>query len=286
MLTRVRVVVALKSRYPLPVLLAIAGLARSTFYYHQARLAAPCKHAELRQHIRQVFQAAKGRYGHRRVRLALERLGIKVSKKLVAKLMAQEGLVCITRPRRRYNSYQGALAKIAPNVLNRQFQAERPNQKWVSDITEFRVAGVKVYLSPIIDVYDGKVIAATHGLRPTTKLSAACLAQAITRENPEPGLIVHTDQGLHYQHISWRAQLKAAAAIQSMSRKGNCYDNCLAENFFSHLKAEFYHPQRFTSVQDFLTRLQDYLNWYNHHRIQERLKGLTPEEFRSQALAA
>lgn len=91
---------------------------------------------------------------------------------------------------------------------------------------------------------------------------------------------------MHYQHISWRTQLEAAKAIQSMSRKGNCYDNSLAENFFSHLKAEFYHPQRFTSVQDFLTRLQDYLTWYNHHRIQERLKGLTPEEFRNQALAA
>ena len=134
------------------VLLAIAGLARSTFYYHQARLGVPCKHAQLRQHIRQVFHAAKARYGHRRVRLALARLGIKVSKKLVAKLMAQEGLVCITRPRRRYSSYRGGVSKIAPNVLNRQFHAERPNQKWVSDVTEFRIAGVKVYLSPMIDV--------------------------------------------------------------------------------------------------------------------------------------
>ena len=265
------------------VLLAIAGLARSTFYYHQARLGVPCKHAQLRQYIRQVFHAAKARYGHRRVRLALARLGIKVSKKLVAKLMAQEGLVCITRPRRRYSSYRGGVSKIAPNVLNRQFHAERPKQKWVSDVTEFRIAGVKVYLSPMIDVYDGKVIAATHALHPTTKLTAACLSKAIASERPEPGLIGHTDQGMHYQHISWRTQLEAAKAIQSMSRKGNCYDNSLAENFFSHLKAEFYHPQRFTSVQDFLTRLQDYLTWYNHHRIQERLKGLTPEEFRNQA---
>ncbi|QRV02348.1 IS3 family transposase [Arcanobacterium phocisimile] len=148
------------------------------------------------------------------------------------------------------------------------------------------MCGKKVYFSPIIDLFDGTIIAATHAFHPTTTFTAASLAQAIAKENPQPGLIVHTDQGFHYQHVSWRNQLDHIGAVQSMSRKGNCYANSLAENFFSHLKAEFYHPSSFTSVQDFLDQLDQYITWYNNNRIQERLKGLTPIEYRNQALAA
>ena len=195
--------------------------------------------------------------------------------KLVAKLMKREGLTCITRPKRRYNSYRGTVSNIAGNVLKRDFVAHEPNRKWVSDITEFRLAGRKVYLSQIIDLYDHQVIAHQVGLAPTTSLSAASLKDAIAKQHPERGLIVHTDQGFHYQHSSWKNQLAKIGAIQSMSRKGNCYDNCLAENFFSHLKTEFYYPSIFDTIEDFLSKLDQYITRYNNERIQERLKGLT-----------
>lgn len=266
--------------------MSIAGLARSTFYYHQARLGRVDKHEDLAQAIRGVFEHAKGRYGHRRIRLVLMKDGWRVSNKLVAKLMKREGLTCITRPKRRYNSYRGTVSNIADNVLKRDFVAHEPNRKWVSDITEFRLAGRKVYLSPIIDLYDHQVIAHRVGLAPTTSLSAASLKDAIAKQHPQHGLIVHTDQGFHYQHSSWKNQLAKIGAIQSMSRKGNCYDNSLAENFFSHLKTEFYYPSIFDTIEDFLSKLDQYITWYNNERIQERLKGLTPAQYRNQTLAA
>lgn len=264
----------------------IAGLARSTFYYHQARLDKPDKHEDLADAIRGIFEASHRRYGHRRIRLMLMKDGWVVSKKLVAKLMARDKLTCITRPRRRYNSYRSTISTIADNVLKRDFHASAPNRKWVSDVTEFRVCGKKVYLSPIIDLFDGTIIAYEHALSPTTAFTTASLAKAINSQQPRPGLIVHTDQGMHYQHRSWREQLQTVSAIQSMSRKGNCYDNSLAENFFSHLKSEFYHPTTFTTINEFITGLDTYITWYNNERIQERLKGLTPKQFRNQALAA
>lgn len=218
--------------------------------------------------------------------MALINDGWRVSKKLVAKIMRREKLVCITRPKRRYNSYRGTISHIADNVLKRDFTAKRPNTKWASDVTEFRVCGKKIYLSAIIDLFDRTVITYEHAFHPTTAFTARTLARTINSQQPEPGLIVHTDQGIHYQHASWSSQLANIKAIQSMSRKGNCYDNSLAENFFGHLKAEFYHPNTFTTVEEFLNGLAQYITWYNNERIQERLKGLTPEQYRNQALTA
>ena len=208
-----------------------------------------------------------------------------MSKKLVAKLMKLEGLKSFRRPKR-YNCYQGTLSRICGNILKRDFAASKPNRKWVSDITEFRVAGQKVYLSPVIDLYDHAVIAYTAGLSPSTALSASSLKNAIDKEKPEPGLIVHTDQGFHYQHSSWRHQLEKLGAIQSMSRKGNCYDNSIAENFFSHLKVEFYHQETFKTIDQFIRQLDEYITWYNTARIQEKLEGMSPAQYRTHALTA
>lgn len=261
-------------------------MARSTFYYHQARLGQVDKHGDLRTKIKAVFDESRGRYGHRRIRLALQREGLMVSRKLVAKLMKREGLTCLIRKKKRYNSYRGTLSTIAPNVLARDFTASGPNQKWVSDVTEFRLGQSKIYLSPIIDLFDHSIVSYTVGTSPNLTLTNTSLRQALNSTKPRRGLVVHTDQGFQYQHYTWRQQLNRFHAIQSMSRKANCYDNAIAENFFSHLKSEMFYPNTFTSPEHLITEIKTYIHWYNNKRIQERLEGMTPNEYRNHALAA
>lgn len=267
------------------MLLDAAGLARSTFFYHQAKRDQPDPQAELKAAIQDAFQAAHGRYGHRRIHAVLTKQGWQVAKKTVLKLMRVLGLFCKVR-RRRYSSFHGEIGTIADNVLDRDFTASAPNQKWVTDVTEFRIADRKVYLSPVIDLFDRFVIAHCWSLSPNLQLTNASLARAIATLQPGQRPLVHSDQGFQYQHRSWQALLKAADASQSMSRKANCYDNAIAENFFGHLKAEWFHHNRFDTVEAFTTALDDYIHWYNNERISTKLKGLSPVQYRAQALAA
>ena len=182
--------------------MAAAGLARSTYYYHQARFDRPDKHRRLKEQIAAVFDASRARYGYRRIRLALTTAGWAVSNKLVRKIMRQLGLKSKVRPRRKYNSHQGTPATIADNILDRQFTADAPNRKWVSDVTEFRVAGAKVYLSPVMDLFDRSIVSYTVGRSPSMELTSQSLAQALDLHGPDVGLMVHTDQGIQYLHSS------------------------------------------------------------------------------------
>lgn len=177
--------------------------------------------------------------------------------------MHQLGLQSKVRRRRNYSSYRGTLSHIADNILDRQFTTEAPDTKWVSDVTEFRVAGRKVYLSPVYDLCDHSVLSYTTATSPTTEFTARSLSQALSIHQPAQGLLIHTDQGLHYQHSSWRTQILAHQAVQSMSGKGNCFDNAVMENFFGHLKAEMYHGEHFTTVNEFLQALEEYITYYN-----------------------
>lgn len=283
---KAQAVAALKAQFPLQVLLDIADLARSTFFYHHAKRDQPDPLADLRAAIGDAFVAAHSRYGHRRIHTVLSRQGWQVAKKTVLKLMRELGLICRVRRRRRYNSFKGEVGTIADNVLNRDFAATAPNQKWVTDVTEFRVADRKVYLSPVIDLFDRSVVAHCWSLSPNLALTNTSLTLAIATLQPGQRPLVHSDQGFQYQHRSWRALLKDAKAFQSMSRKANCYDNAVAENFFGHLKAELFHHNRFDTVEAFTTELDDYIHWYNNHRISTKLKGLSPVQYRAQALAA
>ena len=268
------------------MLLEAAGLARSSFFYHQARLERPDPRAELRSAITSVFEAAQGRYGHRRVHLELGKAGWLVAKKTVLALMRQLDLSCQVRRRRRYNAYRGQVGRVAPNLLDRDFIAHAPNQKWVTDVTEFAVAGQKIYLSPVMDLFDRQIIAYSWAVAPTLSLTNSALTKALATAEPGPGLLVHSDQGFQYQHASWRGALAAAGATQSMSRKGNCLDNAMIENFFGHLKEEMFHHATFLSVEAFTTALEDYIHWYNTERTSTTLKGLSPVQYRAQALAA
>ena len=264
----------------------MAGVARSTFFYHQAKHDRPDPLADLKAAIREIFQAAHGRYGHRRIHAVLAQQGFRVAKKTVLKLMRGLGLKCIVRRRRGYNSFKGEVGIVADNRLNRDFTATAPNQKWVTDVTEFRVGDRKVYLSPVIDLFDRSVVAHHWSLSPNLQLTNTALQRAIATLPPGHYPLVHSDQGFQYQHRSWRSLLSNAGATQSMSRKANCYDNAIAENFFGHLKAEMFNRHRFDTVEAFTTALEDYIHWYNNDRISTKLKGLSPVQYRAQALAA
>lgn len=283
---KVQAVVALKADYPVPVLLQVAGLARSTFFYHQARLQSADPREALKTAITEIFTTNNGRYGHRRVHTELTKQGWVVAKKTVLKLMRSLQLRCKVRRRKRYNSYQGEQGVIAPNLLNRKFDADAPNQKWVTDVTEFRVGDRKLYLSPVMDLFDRQIISYSVGSSPNLELANTALRTAIDALEPGQQPLVHSDQGFQYQHAAWRLLLKDAGATQSMSRKGNCYDNAVMENFFGHLKEELFHHVRFLSTEALATALHEYIRWYNNDRISTKLKGLSPVEFRTQALAA
>jgi putative transposase len=283
---KVQAVVALKADYPLPVLLRAAGLARSTFFYHQARLQCADPKEALKTAITEIFTTNHGRYGHRRIHTELTKQGWAVAKKSVLKLMRSLQLRCKVRRRKRYISYQGEQGVIAPNLLNRKFDADAPNQKWVTDVTEFRVGDRKLYLSPVMDLFDRQIIAYSVGSSPNLELANSSLRDAIAFLEPGQQPLVHSDQGFQYQHASWRLLLNDAGATQSMSRKGNCYDNAVMENFFGHLKEELFHHVRFLSTEALATALHEYIHWYNNERISIKLKGLSPVQYRAQTLAA
>ena len=264
----------------------MAGLARSTFFYHQSRLSGPDPRASLKADITEIFKKNRGRYGHRRIHIELLKQGWTVAKKTVLKLMRSLRLVCKVRSRKRYNSYQGEQGIVAPNLLKRQFDADAPNQKWVTDVTEFSVGDRKLYLSPIMDLFDRQIISYAIGTSPNLELTNSSLRGALaTLENGQKPL-VHSDQGFQYQHNSWRTLLANAGAVQSMSRKANCYDNAVMENFFGHLKEELFHRVRFLNTDALASALHAYISWYNTERISTKLKGLSPVQYRAQMLAA
>lgn len=284
---KVRAVVSLKAEHRLEYLLQVAGLARSTFFYHQARLDDPDPHAALKAAITEIFHTNRKRYGHRRIRAELSKAGWVVSKKTVWKLMRQLGLECPSRRKRKYQSYQGQTGQIADNVLDRDFAAAVPNRKWVTDVTEFRVGDAKTYLSPVLDLCGRKIVAYSIRRSPNLELTNSSLAAALATLQPGmPGPLVHSDQGFQYQHASWRKLLKDARATQSMSRKGNCYDNAVIENFFGHLKEEVFHHVHYMTLDALETALHEYIDWYNNRRISETLEGLSPVQYQAQALAA
>lgn len=256
------------------------GLAESTYYHQRARLAVD-KHFETRALIREVFEASHGRYGYRRIKAVINmRYGLAVSGKTVLKLMREEGLACQVR-RKKYRSYKGEVGKIAANVLARDFTAKEPNQKWVTDITEFKIVGRKQYLSPVIDLFNREVVSYRLSETPNLPLVTGMLTEALGKLPKDAKPVVHSDQGWHYQHLGYRTMLHEAGLKQSMSRKGNCLDNAVAENFFGHFKEEFLRRKNFTSISQFKTELDQYMTWYNHDRIQLKLKGLSPVEYRN-----
>ena len=187
---------------------------------------------------------------------------------------------------KKYRSYKGEVGKTAPNLLNRDFRAEKQNQKWVTDVTEFSLFGQKLYLSPILDLHNGYLVSYTISERPVLSMVTTMLNKAFETIPDGTGLILHSDPGWQYQHKQYQRMLKAKGIRQSMSRKGNCLDNAAAENFFGLLKSELFYLQKFSSMEQFKQELVEYLDYYNNHRIKAKLKGLPPAMHKQQALSA
>jgi len=275
----------LGQQYPVVGLLKLVGLARSTYYYQIGVLKAGDKDVELKAMIKAEFERHKGRYGYRRITAALRQLGKQVNHKSVQRLMGKLKLKSLVRPKK-YKSFKGEVGQAAPNELNRQFEAAAANEKWVTDVTEFNVAGEKLYLSPVLDLYNGEIVAFEMNRRPEFKLVTAMLAKAFSRLGSRDKPMLHSDQGWQYRMSAYREDLKKRGMVQSMSRKGNCHDNAAMESFFGVLKSEFFYLNKFTSIEQLEAGITDYIHYYNHDRIKLKLGGLSPVQFRTQQLVA
>lgn len=271
----------LRTTHALSRLLTIAGLSRSTYYYHTHTKSE--RYGEEKQVIQDLYHQHQGRYGYRRIGLALRRLGVWLNHKTVSKLMTELQLKSMVR-QKKYKSYKGQVGKIAPNALARAFKAEQPNEKWVTDVTEFNILGNKVYLSPILDLYNGEIVSYEVALNPQYRLVGNMLDRAFSQLKPHEKPMLHSDQGWQYQMTYYQQALKERGLSQSMSRKGNCLDNAVMENFFGIVKTEFYYPKKFNDVASFIKELNEYIWYYNHVRIKTKLKGLSPVEYRIQSL--
>ena len=260
-------------------MLKAAGMARSTFYYRLSERTD--KYASVKDQIRRIYDKNKGRYGCRRVWQALRVAGLVINRKTVARLMHSMSLFGVT-PKRHYHSYKGDVGKIAPNTLNRNFTAAGPYEKLTTDISQFVINGVKLYLSPILDMWNGEIISYTISRSPNMALVMKMLKKAFRCMGiAASGALLHSDQGWQYQHAQYQLALKEHGIIQSMSRKGNCLDNSVMENFFGLLKNEFYYVNHFDDEQTFLKGLAEYIKYYNNDRIKLRL-SMSPVQYRQQ----
>jgi putative transposase len=249
-------VIELGQQYPVTRLLNVAGLASSTFYYQRGALTVEDKYADLKKTIREIYDRHKGRYGYRRIR-------------------------SLVRPKK-YRSYKGELSKAAPNEIDRDFSAEQPNEKWVTDVTEFAVAGKKVFLSPVMDLFNREIVAFKMDTRPSYKLVHSMLNSALRKLKPEDRPIVHSDQGWQYRMRAYQETLTERGLVQSMTRKGNCHDNAAMESFFGVLKTEFFYLNQFKSVGQLRRGRTNYIRYYNEERIKMQLGGLSPVGYRAQ----
>ena len=187
-------------------------------------------------------------------------------------------------PHKKISFLQGRDRKIAPNLIQRDFNTDAPNQKWTTDITEFALFGTKLYLSSILDMYNGEIISYSISERPVLGQVMDMLDKAFEKIPDNTDLIFHSDQGWQYQHKQYQQRLKEKGIRQSMSRKGNCLDNSVMENFFGLLKSELLYLREFCSIEEFKVELEKYIDYYNNKRIKSKLKGLSPVQYRIQSL--
>lgn len=255
------------------------------------------------ENIKEVFELNKGRYGYRRITIALNKLpeykNNPINHKKVLKLMRLLGLKCKTSNVSRYNSYKGQVGKTVKNLLlnkvvdeethktfyERNFEVSKMNEVWCTDVTEFKFNDLKLYLSPIIDLYNDEIISYDLSEHPNMLQITNMMKQAYGRLNKDDKLIFHSDQGWQYQQKSFQKSLEEHNITQSMSRKGNCLDNSVIENFFGRMKSEMFYGLKYESIEELKEAIHDYIYYYNNFRIKVKLKGLSPVEYRTQSIS-
>ena len=234
----------------------------------------------IRERIREIYDQHHGRYGYRRITAQLRADGIVINHKTVQKLMGQMSLKA-QRRKQRYHSYKGELGRIAPNVINRNFSATAPDQKWTTDVTQVKIKNKKTYLSPVLDMFNGEIISYVISDSPDLNMVLTMLSKAFMKRDIKGNLIFHSDQGWQYQHKRYQKALESRNITQSMSRKGNCLDNAMMENFFGLMKNELLYLQEWESVGQFKNALRKYIRYYNNDRIKLRLNGKSPVQYRA-----
>lgn len=263
------------------MLLDIFKMARSSYYYHLKTKSVLDKYAGAQDQITQIYHRHKGRYGYRRITLEMKNEGSLINHKTVLKLMGSLGLKSLIR-RKKYKSYRGEVGRIAPNLLERNFSSGQPCQKWATDITEFKVKEKKLYLSPIIELFNGEIISYNISESPNFKQVSDMLKYAFKKIGTQKKLILHSDQGWQYQMREYQQMLKKKGIIQSMSRKGNCLDNAVIENFFGIIKSELFYMKKYNDINELKKDIEEYIEYYNNDRIKLNLKVLSPIKYRAQ----
>ena len=267
-------------------LLKAMEMAKSTYYYELSKTDAVAERNEkVMSEIRAIFEENKQRYGVRRVYAELKNRGYNVNHKRVQRLMHNMELFG-KRPKEKYHSYKGEVGKVADNIINRDFTTTAPLQKWTTDVSQFNFAWGKCYISPILDMNNNEVISYDLALHPNLEQTVRMLDRAFERFPSVEGLIFHSDQGWQYQHAHYRNALKEHGIIQSMSRKGNCYDNCIMETFFGRLKNEMYYgyEKEYASFEEFSIAVDEYIDYYNNKRIQAKTKWMPPVKYREASM--
>lgn len=294
----------LRHKYLLKVLLKISGLKKSTYeYYKSQKHLNVCKKKDIEDNkivnqIKEIFNEHKSRYGYRRVHLELKKT-IKINHKKVQRIMRENNLRGI-HPKIKYHSYKGDNGHFKQNlllyssfdsvkqkeVLKRDFNANKPNEKWTTDVSEFHISAGKLYLSPILDMFDSSIISYNISTSPNFNQVTDMLNLAFDKHKNLNGLIFHSDQGWQYQMKYYQQQLIDKGIKQSFSRKGNCMDNSLMENFFGIMKNEMFYGQehKYKTLETLKESMIEYIDYYNNKRINLKRKGLTPIEFRNQSL--
>lgn len=289
----------LRQSFDLNTLLRVLDLKRSTYYYESSHLNDD-RDKEIKDIITSLYTASKGTYGYRSITLALGKMNLRVNHKKVKRLMKVMGLFGIT-PKAKYRSYKGDMNGTVKNLLldkkvdeekhktsyKQNFSTLHLNEKWTTDVSEFHIASGKLYLSPILDMHNNEIVSYDVSLSPDFTQIKRMLDGAFKKYDDLSGLIFHSDQGWQYQMQAYHKALKDKGIIQSMSRKGNCMDNGIMEQFFGKIKNEMFygHEHEFLSLDDLKKAIDEYIEYYNNKRVQHKLKGLTPCEARNQALS-
>ena len=277
-----RVIYRHKDKYSISEMCKVFEVSRSGYYGFVKRMDKPAKDLELSELIRECQQETRQTYGYRRVAIWLERKGIHHNPKTILRVMNKYSLLSVVR-RRRYCNYSQTLHRY-DNLLNRDFHADRPNQKWVTDISYIRTSQGFLYLSVIRDLYDRSIVAYKTSTIQNINLVLNTIKAAKKKEKVTGELQLHSDQGFQYTSQPYFNLTKAYHITPSMSRRGNPYDNALAENFFSILKTECIYRTKIKTFAEARHLIDDYIYFYNHQRIQLKTK-LTPLELRSQFVA-
>ena len=300
---KVKTINELRHRFPLADLLKICRIAKSSYYYGlKALKAKESRDKELRDKILEIYRKSHCRYGFKRITLVLNNNSSEpINHKRVQRIMHELGIFGIQGKNGKYHSYKNDNGEPKENLLlekivdeekhkttfKRHFETTAPNQKWTTDVSEFKHKDGKLYLSPIMDMYDGSIIAYDLSIHPNFSQTKRMIDKAFNQYDNLEGLIFHSDQGWQYQMKQYGLWLKSRGIKQSFSRKGNCMDNSLMENFFGILKNEMYygHEYEFKTIDDLKKAIEDYIKWYNEERINIKRKGLSPLEYRQQSLS-